>query len=147
MLDPWIVPVNVALACYMTGLIWFVQVAHYAQFPNIGADTFRQYHKRHLRLTTFIVGPVMLMEALAAVALPFSLHRSDRSLAWIAIALLAVNWISTAVLQVPCHNRLAKCYDDATAKRLVNTNWIRTAGWTLRALLLLWLAARGSGVG
>ena len=147
MLDSWMIPVNLALACYMTGLIWFVQVAHYSQFANVGVDAFANYHKRHVRLTTFVVGPTMLIEALAAVMLPFYVSAPDRSLAWIALLLLAIGWISTATLQVPCHNRLARCYDDATARRLVNTNWIRTAAWTLRAVLLLWLAARGSGVG
>jgi hypothetical protein len=50
---------------------------------------------------------------------------------------LVVVWISTALLQVPLHNRLANGFNPAVHRRLVLTNHIRTFAWTLRALLLL----------
>jgi hypothetical protein len=54
-------------------------------------------------------------------------------------ALVAVVWGSTFLLQVPCHNRLARGRDDAAIRRIVATNWLRTAAWTARAVLALWL--------
>jgi hypothetical protein len=54
--------------------------------------------------------------------------------------LLAVIWISTAFVQVPCHEQLSQGFDKAVHQRLVWTNWLRTAAWSLRALLVLWMA-------
>jgi hypothetical protein len=58
----------------------------------------------------------------------------------IGLALLAVIWLSTALVQVPCHKRLSQGFDAATHRRLVGTNWIRTVAWSLRGLLVLWMA-------
>ena len=57
------------------------------------------------------------------------------------VVLVGVIWASTAFVQVPLHARLAVFDPDAQA-RLVATNWVRTAAWTLRAGLVLWLASR-----
>jgi hypothetical protein len=58
---------------------------------------------------------------------------------WIGIGLILAIWLSTFFLQVPLHERLAQGFDAETHRSLVNTNWIRTAAWTLRAVLVLWL--------
>ena len=47
--------------------------------------------------------------------------------------------MSTALVQVPLHDRLRAHYTDIAARRLVATNWIRTIAWSLRAaLVVLW---------
>jgi hypothetical protein len=56
--------------------------------------------------------------------------------------LLAVIWLSTVFLQVPCHNRLVSGFDQATYERLVNSNWIRTIAWSLRGALAMWMVWR-----
>ena len=53
------------------------------------------------------------------------------------LALLAAVWMSTALLQVPCHRKLAHGFDSDIVRRLVATNWIRTVCWTLRLLVAL----------
>ena len=61
---------------------------------------------------------------------------------WIGAALVGVVWLSTAFVQVPLHGKLAVRRDLAVASRLVNTNWIRTAAWSLRSVLAaVWAAA------
>ena len=45
-----------------------------------------------------------------------------------------------ALVQVPLHRRLQGGFDAAAHRRLVRTNWLRTAAWTLRAALALRLA-------
>ena len=57
-----------------------------------------------------------------------------------ALVLLLVVWGSTTFVQVPLHGRLARGLDATALRRLVLTNWIRTAAWTLRAGLLVLLA-------
>jgi hypothetical protein len=130
---------NTAAAWFMTGLIWFVQVAHYPQFKCVGADIFTVYHERHTRLTTWVVGPPMLIEGFSAVALVFyDSQIVPPWIAWTGLMLLAIIWISTAALQVPRHNVLAMGWNDRAARILCKTNWIRTVAWSARAVLMLY---------
>jgi hypothetical protein len=127
---------HLASTFFMTGVIWFVQVVHYPLFSGIGQADFSLYEQRHRVLTTWVVGPSMLIEAATAVLL-FWL-RPVEILTWqlgTGLALIAIIWLSTAFLQVPCHELLSKGFDSSVHKRLVSTNWIRTAVWSLRALL------------
>jgi hypothetical protein len=132
----------------MTGLIWFVQVVHYPLLARVGAAYFVEYEEAHVRRTTWVVAPAMLVEAATATVLPFvSPTQPGRALAWSGLALLAAVWMSTALLQVPCHRKLAHGFDPDVARRLVATNWIRTVCWSLRLLVavaLLGVAATGT---
>ena len=124
----------------MTGLIWFVQIVHYPLFAHIGRDSFVPYEQRHARFTGYVVGAPMLLElATALAALAPSLRPSFLSAGWAAasVLLLGAIWGATGLLQVPLHDRLGKTWDPVLIKRLVHTNWIRTAGWSLRSVLLL----------
>ena len=51
--------------------------------------------------------------------------------------LLAIIWGSTFVLQSPLHRSLASGVAAGSVERLVSTNWIRTASWSVRSVLLL----------
>lgn len=141
---------NAAATLFMTGLIWFVQIVHYPLFASVGTAEFAAYSRSHQSLTTFVVGPPMLVEALTAVLLVSSRPASVPAwMPWTGLVLVGIIWLSTAALQVPAHARLAGGFDGATAAALVSTNWIRTIGWTLRGVLvslMLWQAcsaARG----
>lgn len=141
---------NAAATLFMTGLIWFVQIVHYPLFASVGNEGFAAYSRSHQSLTTFVVGPPMLIEALTALLLVSSRPASIPAwMPWTGVVLLVVIWLSTAALQVPAHARLADGFDAATAAALVSTNWIRTIGWTLRGglvSLMIWQAcsaARG----
>ncbi|MFO0863575.1 MAG: hypothetical protein U0744_02760 [Gemmataceae bacterium] len=130
--------VHVASTLFMSGLIWFVQIVHYPLFAATGTAEFPSYEERHARLTTWVVGPPMLLESATAILLLW--HRPPGISNSILVAGLALGekiWISTAFLQVPCHNRLTHGFQTETHVRLVATNWIRTAAWTLRAFLVL----------
>lgn len=125
----------------MTGLIWFVQVVHYPLMARVGAKQFPAYEAMHTARTTWVVAPLMLVELASAVAL--AVIRPDGVGSWqpiAALALLAGIWASTAWLQVPQHRRLADGFDRDAHAKLVGTNWLRTVGWSLRALLVTsWL--------
>jgi hypothetical protein len=83
----------------------------------------------------------MLLEAATAMLLfwirPIGVSTWQLS---VGLALLAIIWLSTALVQVPCHGLLEKGFDAAIHRRLVTTNWTRTVAWSLRGLLALWLA-------
>ncbi|MFT4843498.1 MAG: hypothetical protein ACI8UD_003169 [Planctomycetota bacterium] len=124
----------------MTGLIWFVQVVHYPLFSSVDAPSFCEYAAQHVRRTGYVVGPLMLVEVATASWLAIWPSTDEAAITCYAgLALLAVAWLSTALLQVPCHRRLEKGKDLATIHRLVATNWIRTVAWTGRAVVALGL--------
>jgi hypothetical protein len=80
----------------------------------------------------------MLLELVTAVALvAWPPAGISARLLHVGLALLAVVWASTWLLQVPCHTRLAGGFDAAVHRRLVASNWIRTVGWTARTVLLV----------
>ncbi|MEM8873284.1 MAG: hypothetical protein AAGD32_03400 [Planctomycetota bacterium] len=131
---------NVAATWFLVGLIWMVQVVHYAQFDGVGADGWASYHTRHTRNITLIVGPAMLVELVSAIALIWLAPKGVPVwMIWAGLGGVAVLWLSTALVQVPMHNTLATGFDAAIGRRLVLTNWLRTAVWTGRGVLVLWM--------
>ena len=124
--------VHLLATIYMMGLIWFVQRVHYPLFAHVGTDQFTEYEKLHNRFTSRAVMPAMLIELGSAAWL---LIQQPGPLYFTGMALIAIIWGSTFLLQVPCHTRLLSGFDTDTHRRLVQTNWIRTIGWTLRSLL------------
>ena len=100
-LDQIVLLLNVLSTWYMVGLIWFVQIVHYPLFEKVEAAHFPVYQKYHQRLTTFVVGPPMLIEAFSTVLLAYFIPLGVPL--WLVLAgivLLFVIWISTAALQV-----------------------------------------------
>jgi len=133
---------NAVSTLFMLGLIWFVQIVHYPLFSRVGGDEFKTYEELHQRLTTWVVGPAMLIELVTALML-LKLNSGElQALAWGGVILVVVIWLSTGLLSVPAHNSLAIEYSTAAWQTLVFTNWIRTAAWTLRAILVTILLHR-----
>lgn len=131
--------IHTAATLYMTGLIWFVQVVHYPLFARVEASHYAEYQARHMSLTTWVVGPPMLVEGVTAMVLvwqrpPYFCAVS----AWIGLALAGVLALSTAFLQVPQHEKLKHSFDAAAHRTLVRSNWLRTVAWTARSGILLY---------
>lgn len=136
--DAWLVLLHTAATLAMTGLIWFVQIVHYPLFATIDASSFRAYEEQHVRRTTKVVAPLMLVELVTAIGLllwPTEVASSVTPI--VGICLLAVIWLSTAFGQVPHHRTLAQGQDQLAIRRLVASNWIRTIAWTLRSIVAL----------
>lgn len=128
----------------MFGVIWIVQIVHYPLFSGVGEPGWASYETQHQSRITFIVGPAMLIELATAVWLVVDRPASlSAGMVLTGILLVGLIWASTAFIQVPLHNALSSGTFDADAHRkLVATNWIRTAAWTLRAGLVLWMSWR-----
>ena len=117
----------------LCGLIWFVQLVHYALYPQIGAEQFVAYEQAHCRRITPLVLPLMLAELALVAALVWQApDGATRTWAIAGAALLAVVWATTFLQQVPCHQVLERRADPAVMAQLWATNWIRTVAWTLR---------------
>lgn len=134
---------NVVSTLFMVGLIWMVQVVHYPLFDDIGEENYVRYQQRHQSNITYIVAPVMLFElATAILLLFFPVAGIDKSLVYIGIGLVILVWLSTALVQVPCHEKLVKGFNQSAYHWLVNSNWIRTVAWSARGVIVVMMLMR-----
>jgi len=133
-MTPLLNGVHLATCAYMTGVIWFVQLVQYPMLHLASGDQQEAGHREYTRRMTAVVMPVMLMEFLLQ---GLWLTRDGSAQAWTGSGLLLAVWLSTFFLQVPCHRKLSQKFEPAVQKRLVLSNWIRTAGWSLRTILLV----------
>lgn len=125
---------------YLTGLIWFVQLVHYPLLAEVGVDRFPRYEAEHRRRTAHAVLAPMLAELLCAAALAVLPGGSlPPWQTWLGAALAAALWALTFLAFVPLHERLTAGFDAAAHRRLVRLNWLRTALWSGRGLLALWM--------
>lgn len=130
-----IVYLHAASTLIMVGVIWVIQLVHYPLFELVGRENFVAYERSHTVRIGIIVMPTMIIEAATTLLLLALFNGAGSRLAWIGAMLLAIIWGSTALLQVPCHERLAVRFDEAAWQRLVRTNWIRTIAWSARGLV------------
>jgi hypothetical protein len=133
-----VLAIHCAATFYMVGLVWFVQRVHYPLFAKVGPRQFPAYELDHVARATPVVAPAMLIEAGTGLALGvFSPPTVSVVLPWLGLGLLGIIWLSTFLLQVPRHDELRAGFDAVSHQRLVATNWIRTALWSLRGCLVL----------
>lgn len=138
--------VHAAATWFMTGLIWFVQVVHYPLFAKVGDAAFKPYEHAHQRRTTWVVAPMMLLEAATALLLVTPRIAATPPMAgWAGLGLLILIWLSTFFVQVPLHAALERTGSRAAVDRLVATNWVRTFAWTLRSIIAGWMLLHARG--
>jgi uncharacterized membrane protein len=135
--------VQVASTLMMVGIVWFAQVIHYPLFDRVGTASFQTYEADNMRLTNYVVGPLILVEGVTAFALlwlrPEGISFGE---ALLGAGLLVVIWLSTFSLQVPMHRVLTRGFDASAHRKLVGSNWIRTIAWSVRGILMIWMIAR-----
>lgn len=129
--------VGAAASWAMVGLIWMVQVVHYpmlAEFSALSPVTAAVDHQRRI---SWVVGPLMAADGTTALVLLVDRPATMGVVsAWVAASLLGVALLSTVLVQVPLHSRLAAGHDATVARRLISTNWVRTLAWTARGVVL-----------
>jgi hypothetical protein len=127
----------------MVGLIWLIQIVHYPLFAWVGRDSFVDYERNHSNWITPVVGIPMLIEIVTAGLLALNAPAATpRWLLSVGLVMVIAIWLSTAFIQIPCHNRLSTGFDESAYRWLVWSNWIRTLLWSLRGGLMgyaIWL--------
>jgi hypothetical protein len=110
-------------------LIWMVQLLIYPSFLYFKEIDIKKWHKRYTGRIIIIVLPLMLGQLLhysRSVFLDFSTYN---------VAMLAAvlgTWGITFFVSVPLHQDLDHLKDSLASRlKLVKTNWIRTALWTV----------------
>jgi hypothetical protein len=128
---------NLAVSWMLFSLIWVVQLTHYPAFRFVSKAEFSAFHKHHTTSVSYIVLPMMLSELALSGWLVFI-----GGWAWeyaAAFFIVIAIWVCTFLISVPLHNKLSGGKDEGTIRHLVNTNWLRTALWTLKAGWLTWM--------
>lgn len=135
--------IQLASCLYLTGLIAVIQRLSYPAFAHIERSRFAEFHRAHTIEMAFLAGPAMVADLGSALWLA-----QTGSNLWLLNALAAgLTWILTFFVAVPLHNRLARGFDEGAARGLVRANWLRTALWAGRSLMLVlmlpsWLVGR-----
>jgi hypothetical protein len=88
-----------------------------------------------------IVAPSMGLELIASLAY-LAVVQKITPFYWISLLLLAVVWAVTFLIAVPLHGSLAGNYDVSQIQKLINVNWWRTVGWSLRTIIIGYLCFR-----
>ena len=131
----WLFLLHLFSTAMMTGIIWFVQIVHYPLFTEVGSPGFSHFEAQHRAKTFWVVAPLMLLELGTGLMLLFTRPVWLSSwMTWAGLLCLAALWLSTFFIQVPLHARLDEGHQPEVIQKLVQSNWIRTAIWSLRSL-------------
>ena len=125
---------HLASTLILVGIIWTVQVVHYPLMALVGEDRFAAYESAHSPRMAAIVMVPWTVQGLTTVGLLMARPTGvPVALLLAAAAAAAVPVVVTVVASVPAHVALGSGFDPAVHRRLVRTNWIRTAAWTVHA--------------
>ena len=132
---------NVAVSWGLLLIIWLVQVIIYPGLFRVSSKEFVSYHSWYALRITAIVLPLMISEVIITVGWLILEPATVYSAA--AAVLVIFIWLSTFTLQVPIHKQLQSGKDKKLIRRLVNTNWIRTFAWSMKAVAVTIAASKG----
>jgi hypothetical protein len=130
--------IHLFVTLFLLGLIWVVQIVQYPLFKEIPEKSFPEYESDYQVKITYLVMPTMICELVTGIMLLVldSVHLT-RTIQISNLLMIIITWISTAMIQVPCHKRLLEAFNSDVHRRLVRSNWIRTLVWTARSLMLI----------
>lgn len=134
---------NLVSTWTMVGVIWFVQVVHYPLLAIVPVESARATALEHQPRTARVVGLPMAVEGVTTLWLMFD-RPADVAwwLAWAGGVAVAVALLSTVLLSVPRHERMAERPDATVGRELVVTNWPRTVAWTAHGIVCAVIALR-----
>lgn len=130
-MNGWLVA-NLAGTGLMVGFIWTIQLLTYPMMQAVPSDGFVAYELMHRNRVTAVLAVLAPTEIIASAGVAVFV---DDVPGWLSIgagALLFAIWLSTLLFYAPLHMRLSTGFDPVIHRRLVRTNWIRTAAWTVR---------------
>lgn len=140
--------VHLAATWFLVGLIWMIQVVHYPSFSSIDRVGYQTFQHRHMAQMGRLIGLPWLIEGLFVIALfiwaPTSVIRALAAVGGLLEgAVIAVTVFSS----IPAHAALSEGFSEDSHRRLLRTNWLRTAAWTARgviAAIVIWLTLTAS---
>ena len=125
---------NLISSSILLGLILVIHFVHYKSFYFIPDKEFINFHTFHTRSISYLVIPLMIVEASTSIIICFFYYGL---LPLINLILVLSIWIVTFLLQVPCHNKLSSGKSETTIKKLIDTNTIRVYLWLFKTISIL----------
>ena len=136
--DYYLFMIHLVSTSFMVGVIWIVQLVHYPTFLFIDEQKSNDFQKFHMSRISYIVMPAMTTELFSGIYIYiYSNMAIDSNLFLLALTILIINWIITALVFVKMHNKLLINYKIEIISLLVKWNWLRTLLWSVRLILLL----------
>jgi hypothetical protein len=132
------------LAAFNAGTMTTLQIQHYGIYPLVGRDAFADYIRANNRAAILpAIVPAMLLlvtTALLLVVRPRFMYAGEAAVAFV---LNLTQLASTFIWQRRLQAEMAETgYDDKKARLLLSTNWIRTLGFLIQALLATMIVMR-----
>ena len=126
--DDLLLQLHLVATAGTAGMVWVVQLVVYPAFRTVGpTPAWEAYHRRH---TTAMATVIAVPWAVQGLTVGLLLLRRPGPLVLLTAALAALTVLVTVAVSVPLHTRLGQGYEDGLARRLISTNWWRTAAWT-----------------
>ncbi len=132
-MNGWLVA-NLAGTALMVGFIWTIQVLTYPMMRAVPSEGFVAFELMHRNRVTAVLAVLAPTEIVATAGVVVFVDEVPGWLSIGAAALLFAIWLSTLLFYAPLHMRLSTGFEDVVHRRLVRTNWIRTAAWTARGV-------------
>jgi hypothetical protein len=127
---------NLITSSALLGLILIIHFVHYKSFKFISDANFIEFHKFHVKNISFIVLPLMIIEATTSILICY-FYYSLFSLANLLIVFLI--WVTTFILQIPSHNKLSSGKSILEINKLINGNIIRVFLWFLKVICITYI--------
>ena len=105
--DYYLFMIHLVSTSFMVGVIWIVQLVHYPTFLFIDEQKSYDFQKFHMSRISYIVMPAMTTELFSGIYIYiYSNMAIDSNLFLLALTILIINWIITALVFVKMHNKL-----------------------------------------
>jgi hypothetical protein len=135
------------LSAFNAGTMTTLQIQHYGIYPLVGRNHFAQYIRANNRAAVVpAILPALLLlvtSTLLVIARPPFMNLGE---ALFALALNVTQLASTFIWQRRLQAEMAETgYDEAKIRLLLSTNWIRTVGFLLQAVLATMIVLRVLG--
>lgn len=114
-------------------MIWLVQLIIYPSFYEIEESRFADWHRLYTKRISYVVIPLMILQVILLIY--FLTQEGIGPVRVLQSVLITAAWGITFFVSVRCHNRLSIGKEKSAIRRLVSTNWYRTAAWTLVPVL------------
>lgn len=127
---------NLIASSSLFGLILIIHFVHYKSFKFINSENFIEFHKFHVKNISFIVIPLMIIEATSSILICYFYYSF---LSLLNLTLVFLIWMTTFLFQVPSHNILSHGKSMSEIDKLIKTNIIRVILWTLKVICITYI--------
>ena len=128
------------LAVYCAGSMSVLQLQHFALYPKVGREAFKEYVAANNKAAVLpAIIPAVLLTLTTVLLLFLRPAFMGRGIVLLSLMLNLINLASSFIWQARLHGQLARMgYDAGLIDELIQTNWIRTIALLAQGLLAVY---------